>query len=148
MGGTWNPAKPLGLDNRIFGPALATYSLDESGIVHLRLQPKKGPEQVLSGSIPEGLLHDTPAARRNRTLKRWVLAIYGTWIGVGFALGFLLSGGSTGRRLEVGALGLLAAIVVAPLAELIPFVGWSVRLLLRREEPVQEHLRNLGEDSV
>src|SRR5579871_4757860 len=54
--GVWNPAKPLGADNRIFGPGRATYWQDEAGTIHLELRERDGRLRKFEGPIPEVLI--------------------------------------------------------------------------------------------
>lgn len=61
----WNPAKPLGVDNPLFGPGVATYrreSRTDGDVIHLDFTPKGAttveqhrgpiPDSVLAGSNP------------------------------------------------------------------------------------------------
>ena len=52
-GGIWNPAKPLGVDNPIFGPGDARYWTDESGLVHLDFCRANGRQRSIQDRFPK-----------------------------------------------------------------------------------------------
>lgn len=103
--------------------------LDSSGTVHLRVRSLAGTERETAGPIPEHLL-DSPAGKRQRTLKRRVVGGYGVLLSAGFVIGYLLGTGPVAERLLVGLLGVFIGMIVAWLAALIVRVGLSVRDLL------------------
>jgi hypothetical protein len=129
--GVWNPAKPLGPDNQVFGPGEATYSLDDSGTVHLEFRDGSGTMLRYSGPIPDALIHPTQDALRARSLLRYVLVGYVALMVVGFVVGYAAAGGSTLHRLVAGAVGLFIVMALVWFVTLLLRVGQSVRSLVR-----------------
>jgi hypothetical protein len=129
--GTWNPAKPLGIDNRIFGPGEATHSLDEQGAVHLELRGRGNKLALYSGPIPETLIRPSQAAQRGRKLMRYVLIGYAALMIIGFVVGYFAAGGSAVHRLVAGVIGVFVAMVLAWFVALVFRVGTSVGSLAR-----------------
>ncbi len=129
--GIWNPSKPLGQDNRIFGPGEATYSLDDFATVTLEFRMRNGPLKRYSGPIPESLIHPTEKVLRARKLLRYVLIGYVAIMIVGFVIGYAVGGGSALHRLIAGGIGLLIAIALVWLVALVLRVWLSVRSLAK-----------------
>jgi hypothetical protein len=127
-GGTWNPARPT-VAGRVFASGKATYTLDEGGIVHLHVRPKKGPEHDFSGPLPD--VHESPRAERIRMVRRLVSVAFVATLGGGFAIGYLVSGGAAGSKLTWGLLGLGVAWSVVWLGMLIVRVTHSIRSVRR-----------------
>lgn len=126
--GTWNPAKKE-VSGRLFATGQAEYTLDASGVVHLRFHSKSGGEQHYEGPIPEW--HGSPAGRRRQQFMRIFYAVYLAVLTVGFGLGYLLSAGSVTKRLVIGFVGLLGAILVIAVSSTFVRVGFSVRTVIR-----------------
>jgi len=120
--GTWDPR---GVGKRIFAAGKATYTLDDSGNVHLHLQPKQGAVQDLVGPVPE------PSSTKARRTVRALLIGYALALAVGFLLGFVLSGGTPGSRLIWGCIGIAVSMIAVWLATLAVAVGTSIRKLRR-----------------
>jgi hypothetical protein len=129
-GGTWNPAKPT-VAGRVFASGRATYTLDEGGIVHLQVQPKKGPEHDFSGPLPDVHELESPRTERLRRLGRLVSVAFVATLGVGFAIGYFVAGGAAGSRLAWGLLGLGVAWLIVWLGMLIVRVEHSISSLRR-----------------
>ena len=113
-GGIWNPGKPWGMDNLLYGPGRATYTLRSDGEVSLDWVPRYGSPVTVKGPIPPllrqgGLM--TPSARR---LAWLVASTYLTLTAAGFVIGWLMSGVDVHSRAAWGgaALGLVAAHVL------------------------------------
>jgi hypothetical protein len=106
----WNPAEPLGVTNKVQGPGLAHYSLDDAGTIHLVFVTRQGDVQRFSGPAPS-----LTATAEDDIAKSYLLGQPAT-AGLGFLLGFLLDSGSVDGRLAVGFLagvgGWFAAWVV------------------------------------
>lgn len=71
--GTWNPAKKE-VSGRLFANGQAEYTLDASGVVHLRFRPRSGGEARFEGPIPQW--HDSPAGRQCRRFRPVFYALY------------------------------------------------------------------------
>lgn len=119
-GAAWDPS---GSGKRVFGRGLATYTLDESGTVHLRWQPRQGAERTYVGPIPD------PPAPKMRRLLRFALAGYLALLVLGFLLGFLTSSGSVGTRLLWACGGLAVAMIAVVVAVHVILVAKSVTSL-------------------
>lgn len=134
--GIWNPSRPLGQDNRVFGPGEATYSLNDSASVTLEFREPSGQSRRYSGPVPETLIHPTREVLRRRKLLRYVLVGYVAVMIVGFVIGYAVVGGSALHRLIAGGVGLLIAMVLVSLMTLVLRVGLSLRSLVEgRESP-------------
>jgi hypothetical protein len=129
-GGTWNPARPT-VAGRVFASGQATYTFDEGGIVHLPVQPKKGPEHDFSGPLPDVHELESPRTEKLRRVRRLASAAFVATLGVGFAIGYLVSGGAAGSRLAWGLLGLGVAWLMVWLGMLIVRVAHSIRSVRR-----------------
>jgi hypothetical protein len=77
---------------------------------------------------------DRPAIRRRRKLVRSIYIGYVVLLLAGFILGYLLAGGSEGRRLVTGCVGVLVAMLVVTAAATILRVGISVRMAMRERK--------------
>jgi len=114
--GTWNPARPLGANNALSGPGVAVYSLDDTGEVHLDWRPKIGQPQQLHGPLPDKLRPESDWNLRRRQLFHKLVAVYCVALGAGFVVGFAVAGGSLGRKLAGGGIGLFFGILVLAIA--------------------------------
>jgi hypothetical protein len=128
--GTWNPARPE-VAGRLFANGQAVYAMDEYETIHLQFQPLAGVEQHYEGPIPKGYATDSPTLRRRRKLVRSVYLGYVALLLAGFILGYLLAGGSEGKRLITGAVGVLVAMLIISVAATFLRVGISVRTAMR-----------------
>lgn len=126
--GTWNPARKE-VSGRLFANGRVTYSLDESGIVHLTFISPAGDEQRYEGPIPAW--HDSPKARRRQRFQRRVLMAHCAWLLVGFGLGCVLADGSVGKRLLIGLVGMLIALILLSIVSTVIRVAMAVRLSTR-----------------
>jgi hypothetical protein len=131
MEGVWNPARPLGLDNRVFGAGEATYSLDDSATVTLDFRDRNAKLKRYSGPIPETLIHPTQEALRARKLVRSILVGYVALVVIGFLVGYAVAGGSVPHRLVAGVIGASVVMALAWFITLGLRVGLSVRSLAR-----------------
>jgi hypothetical protein len=130
-GVAWNPAQRLGAP---LGPGSGTYWMDDAGLVHLTWHPKNGAEQDLVGEVPPSLRPGSPQRRKVQAIQRGLLIVYLVASLVGFAIGYLLSSGSTGVRLGFGAFGIFAGWVLIWFLTLVGLVGWGTRSALNREQ--------------
>jgi hypothetical protein len=128
--GTWNPARPE-VAGRLFASGQAVYTMDECETIHLQFQPLGGVEHHYEGPIPKGYAPDSSTIRRQRKLVRSVYFGYAALLLAGFILGYLLAGGSEGKRLITGAVGVFIAMLVVALAATFLRVGISVRAVMR-----------------
>ena len=131
--GIWNPEKPLGVGNRIFGPGEATYWQDEAGTVHLEIRAQGGQLQRFEGPVPETLI--LPSARRSQKILRLVLAGYVAMCLGGLVTGLLVAGNTAAHRLIGAIVGLFVAIMLVAVGGTVLRVAVSVRSLLRKGEP-------------
>jgi hypothetical protein len=130
IGGTasvWDPGRPLGPDNARWGPARATYTRDDTGIVHLHFQPALATAVDTSGPIP-----DFPTRPR---FVRVLLAGYVVATVAGFTIGFAVGRGPLGERLLWGCGGLLGAMVLIWALSLVVNVGKAARDTARPRKP-------------
>jgi hypothetical protein len=117
---TWDPSKPMGLDNARWGRARATYTLEDGDVVHLNYRPSSGPTEDLRGPIPE-----TP--ERPRKVLRRVLFGYAAVLVVGFGVGLAIGHGPFGERLLWGTGGMMIAMLLVWVFGLIFNVGKAIR---------------------
>jgi hypothetical protein len=129
-GGTWNPAKPPGIDHEVLGPGRATYALDDSGVVHLYFH-RKDSELHFSGAIPESISNQPPRHQRVTDLRRRILLGYVSFLLIGFVVGAMLAPGPVVVRLAWGCLGVLVAMVIASVLVRMFSVGHAVRETIR-----------------
>lgn len=129
--GIWNPSKPPGRDNRLFGPGEATYSLDDPATVTLEFRVRNGQLKRYTGPIPETLIYPTEKVLRARKLLRYVLLGYIAIMIVGFVIGYAVVGGSALHRLIAGGIGLLIAMALVWFVTLVLRVGLSIRSLAK-----------------
>ena len=127
--GIWNPSKPLGQDNRLFGPGEATYSIDDHGTVTLEFRVKNGLWKSYTGPVPEMFIHPSKKVVRARKIFRYVLLGYLAVIIVGFMIGYAVAGGTAVHRLIAGGIGALIAMALLWFVVLVLRVGLSVRSL-------------------
>jgi hypothetical protein len=132
--GIWNPSRPLGLDNRLYGPGEATYSLDDPATVTLEFRAKDGQVTRYSGPIPETIIHPSEKVERARNLFRWVLVGYFAIVLIGFGIGWVVGGGSPLHRLIAGVIGMLIAMALMWFAALVIRVGHSIRSLAKDKQ--------------
>jgi hypothetical protein len=104
---TWNPALPVGKDNRLYGPGTATYTLDEHGVVQLDVTPVQGEVRHYSGPLPEGLQRADSAPSLGAALLAPAVAI------VGFVVGYMVIAGDGDNHFAAGAWLAIAAWVAA-----------------------------------
>ena len=132
--GTWNPAE-IGSLAYVNGRGHATYEMDESGIVHLTLQSRHGPDKHFSGPTPEALMKKPEPNR-----QRWIaITTMGATVAGGFALGYILASGSVEVRLLWACLGLAVGWLVLWLVTLIWQVARSVRAVGKRRTEGLSH---------
>jgi hypothetical protein len=132
--GVWNPAKPIGIDNPLFDKGIATYSLDDSGIVHLDFKSSSGHDQHLSGPVPESLVHPTVHQQHARTLMRRVLFGYLSFLVLGAAIGAVVAKGNIASHVLGGGLGLVVAMGVAVVLVRVLRVGTALRNATQKHE--------------
>jgi hypothetical protein len=108
--------------------------LDDAGLIHLSWHPKRGAEKDLVGEVPPSLRPGSPQRRKVQAIQRGVLIVYLAASLVGFAVGYLLSSGSTGDRLGFGAFGMFGGWVLIWVLTLAGLVGWGTRTALKREQ--------------
>jgi hypothetical protein len=130
-GGTWNPGRPLGPGNRIPGPGRASYRLDEDGMVDLVFRSRAGHEERFSGPIPENLRSDSEVGRRNRRIRRRIYLLYAAFLSAGYAVAAGVARGPTFKRLDLGFIGVLVAMVAAQVLVLMVRVGAAGRSLTK-----------------
>ena len=123
----WDPGRPPCRDNSRWGPARATYTMGDAGIVHLHFQPALAAAEDSAGPIP-----DFPP--RSRAVLA-VLVGYVVAVVAGFAVGFAIGQGPVGERLLWGFAGLLVAMVVLWLLMLLLRVGRAVLDTTRPRTP-------------
>lgn len=132
IGGTasaWDPSRPLGPDNGRWGPARATYTMGDSGTVHLHFQPVLATADDSEGPIP-----DFPPRPR---AVRLLLAGYLVGTVAGFVIGYATGPGPVGERLLWGCGGLLAAMMVLWALGFLLNVGKAVRDTARPRKPAE-----------
>jgi hypothetical protein len=132
--GIWNPSQPLGVDNRLFGPGEAIYSLDDAATVTLDFRAKDGRVRRYSGPIPESVIHPSEKALRVRRLIRVVLLGYGAVLLIGLGIGWIVGGGTALHRLIAGVIGMFVAMALVWLATLVTRVGLSIRSLAKDKQ--------------
>ena len=132
--GIWNPSKPLGLDNRLYGPGEAIYSLDDPATVTLQFRAKDGQVKRYSGPVPETIIHPSEKVQRARKLARWVFVGYFAVVVIGFGIGWAVGGGSPLHRLIAGVIGMFIAMALMWLATLVIQVGLSIRSLAKDKQ--------------
>jgi hypothetical protein len=130
MGGTWNPAKPLGFNNPLFAVGSGTYHLGSDGQVTLDWHPVKGEPAEYRGAVPDRF-KDTPERRRVHKFLHLLLAVYAVAVASGFAIGYLLSTGTVTARLGVGMLGVFGGLVALWLVTLVFNVSHGIRGAVR-----------------
>lgn len=91
-------------------------------------RPKIGQPQQLYGPLPDKLRPESDWNLRRRRLFHKLIAVYCAALGAGFVVGFAVAGGSLGRRLAGGGIGLfvgllVVAIVGTVLSAVPSFVG-------------------------
>src|SRR3954453_11381786 len=69
-GQTWNPAKPWGPRNWLYGPGRGTYWLDDDGQVHLDWARDGRDTEHLVGPVPAVADPTNPSRRRARRATR------------------------------------------------------------------------------
>ena len=130
--GVWNPAKRLGVDNPLFDKGVATYSLDDSGLIHLDFKSSSGHDQQLAGPVPESLVHPTTQQQHARALMRRVVVGYVSFLVLGAAIGAAVASGDVANHVLGGGVGLFVAMVVAVILVWVLRVGKSVRDVTQR----------------
>ena len=133
-GGVWNPAKPTGDDNWIFGPGDARYWTDESGLIHLDFERSNGKTEKYSGPVPERLSQPTGSGRRSRKAVLGILVGYLALLALGFVVGYFVTRGSTLNRVVGGGIGLFVAMVVASIISFTSVGTYSV-VSARKKNP-------------
>jgi hypothetical protein len=131
--GIWNPAKPPGIDNRIFGPGEATYWLDESEIVHLEFRNGDRRDEY-TGPIPASLFHPTELDLHARKRLRSMLLGLVALMVIGCVVGAIVSGGSALHRLLGAWIGLLASLTLMWLVLLVTRVAHALQSLAQDKE--------------
>ena len=134
VAGTWNPAKPFGPRNWLYGPGEGTYWMGDDGLVHLDWRPRRGPVQHLVGPVPEAADPNAPGHRRIRRIRRAVLTVYAVFAVGGFAWGYGASSGAASHRVAIAVFGAFMAYVVAY------FVMLTVLAIARRRLSTGTHL--------
>jgi hypothetical protein len=113
VAGTWNPAKPWGPRNWLYGPGEGTYWMGEDASVHLDWRPRRGEAQHLVGPVPESAGPNALGHRRIRRIRRVVLTLYAVCAIGGFAWGYAASSGAASHRVAIVTFGAFMAYVVA-----------------------------------
>jgi hypothetical protein len=117
--GAWDPSDSRHIWNGdLKGPGVATYSLDDEGVVTVEFRPKSGLEERKSGSIPVRFA-GKPPSRKSQLIRRFYWA-YVSSLFVGCTLGYLLAHGAIIDRVLGGIVGILVAMAV----------GWFISHLL------------------
>lgn len=132
--GLWNPAKPLGVDNPLYGRGVGHYTLGDDGAVHLRFQPKDGVAREYSGPIPPALagLSSGPRIRGRRFLRRVIIAYVAIILGA-FVGGAAAASGSWAARVLIGVACSFGALLAVAVVVRIVEVAWAVRSLAKRK---------------
>ena len=132
-GGIWNPAKPFGVDNLIFGPGDARYWTDESGLVHLDLWRSNGKIEKYSGPVPERLTGPTGRGLRSRGLAGAIVVGYLALLALGFVVGYFVTTGSALNPVVGGGIGVFVAEVIACIISFVSVGRYSVATARKRE---------------
>ena len=132
--GVWNPAKPIGVDNLLFDKGMATYWLDESGLVHLDFKSSSDHDQHLVEPIPEVLVHPTVHQQHGRALMRRVLIGYLSFLILGVAIGASVTTGNVADHILGGGVGLLLALGIAVILVRVLRVGNALRKASQEHE--------------
>jgi hypothetical protein len=117
----WNPAKPLGLDNGLFGPGEGTYAREvrpDGDLIHLFfLRDHESTAEHHAGPIPASAISGTAANRRARGVQRTSrammvaqLVILVVTVGLAFVVG------SAGAATAIVAAGVILALFGPPIA--------------------------------
>jgi hypothetical protein len=133
--GTWNPAKPWGTRNWLYGPGEATYWMGDDGLVHLDWRPQRGEAQQLVGPVPPAADPNAPGRQRMRRVRRLLLTVYAAFAVGGFAWGYASSAGPASHRSAVAAFCAFVAYVLAYFAML------SVLAIARHRLNTRAHVR-------
>lgn len=120
----WNPAKPPGVDNGIFGPGTASYNREvrpDGDLIHLDFAANKTTTaEHLSGPVPESAMPGSAAHTRARKALPTVVVMISAPI-------VLLAGAAIVALIltphaDLGwVLGIVAVLVVAPLISVTLF---------------------------
>lgn len=98
----WNPAKPPGVNNGIFGPGVASYAREhraEGDVIHLEFEPKGEPTRHFSGPIPESAMPGSATnVRARRALPIATLMMVGPMVLIGLGAMFAIIQPSGARR--------------------------------------------------
>lgn len=132
MRGVWNPAKRPGFENAILERGIATYSLDDNGLVHLRFTSTSGHELHLSGAVPDSAIGSTAEHQHARSLMRRAVLGYISLLAVGASMGAAVDRGDVADHVLGAVVGLFAAMVAAVLLVWVVRVGKAVRDITRR----------------
>ena len=109
--GVWNPAKKSSAV--IFEKGMATYTLDDNGLVHLVFQPLVGRSRDYTGPVPATLQPHSPEHRRIHRLTRLMVISYLAFIVAGFTVGYVRSHGGVAVRILWGGAGVGVAMAAA-----------------------------------
>jgi len=117
--GFWDPgyAGPEPVFHQIYEVGTGTYTLDDAGIVHLRLVQRDGHIRVRSGPVP----HPVEPAGAHRTGRRltWLaVGAYALCLSLGATIGALMAGGNANHRLVGAFIGGILGFLV----------GWALLL--------------------
>jgi hypothetical protein len=115
--GVWNPGGRANVDDRVYGPGEALYTLDEAGIVHLEFHERGGRVRRLSGPLPVRTKHPKhePTPHSLKVIRRAATGFAAVMI-TGYVVGWELGGPSFQRRMEDGWIGQMAVMSLALLA--------------------------------
>ena len=117
---TWDPSAP---DKPILDAGQATYTLDDEGMVHLRMECDNGRERTYVGPLPP-----IPSPHAGTTM-RLVLVGYAATLVAGFLIGALSANGSLERRVIWGLVGAVVAMILISVSVRATQVGISIRKL-------------------
>jgi hypothetical protein len=134
LGSSWSPTMPHHISYGLNGPGVASYWLDEDGLVHGEFQPKVGATQYHRGPIPTWI--DTPPKRH--PLARRIMLGYLAFLGVGFIIGYVCTPASVADHLIHGAIGVIVAT----------FVGRFAMLALGTSATAQARITQAAERSL
>jgi len=116
--GTWDPSAP---DVRILDTGQAIYTLDDDGMVHLRMKFDNGRERTFMGPLPP-----IPPPSAGRSI-RLVLVGYAATLVAGFLIGARSADGSLERRVIWGFVGAVVAMILISVSVTALQVGTSIR---------------------
>ncbi|MDX6307210.1 MAG: hypothetical protein QOI06_256 [Nocardioidaceae bacterium] len=138
--GSWDPARPPGLANRIREAGTAVYWRQTSAdgdVIHLNFTPTRGSVRQMSGPVPKLALSGTA---ENRRIRLGRVAMYGTLVAltvlglIGACAGLLIASGRSDSARVAGVLfGWFAGTVVFSVTVWSLMIGRAVRDTFRQQ---------------